>query len=137
MKKVLAISLVLNGAFVVLAGLCWRELTAHAAGGGGTPKGNGDVNGDGEIDISDAVYLVNALFLGGPDLKAIECPPPASKGLPATGQTKCYGIVEGVGWTEVPCDQAECKGQDGAYATGCPSEGRLGADSPKYQHFMS
>ncbi len=28
---------------------------------------NGDVNGDSEIDISDAVYLLKSLFLGGPE----------------------------------------------------------------------
>jgi hypothetical protein len=124
-KKVLAISLALNGAFVVLAVLGWKEFTVHAAGGGGTPKGNGDVNGDGAIDLSDAVYTLSWLFTGGPAPVAIECPPPGSKGaLPATGQTKCYENVGGV-ITEVPCDQAACQGQDGQYAAGCPNEGRF------------
>ncbi len=119
MKKILAVSLLANAA--LLACFSWKELVVHAAGGGGVPLGNGDVNGDGAIDISDAVYLVNALFLGGPDLKAIECPPPAGKGLPATGQTKCYDQSGGI----IECAGATCPGQDGAYVNGCPSEGRF------------
>ncbi len=31
-----------------------------------TARENGDVNGSGRIDLSDAVYLLNTLFLGGP-----------------------------------------------------------------------
>jgi len=119
MRRILLASLVLNGFFVVA--FLWREAPVHA-GGGDKPVGNGDVNGDGSIDITDAVYLLESLFLGGPAPKAIECPPTSGKGLPATGQTKCYGIE---GWTVVFCDQAACPGQDGAYATGCPSEGRF------------
>ena len=67
---------------------------------------NGDVNGNSVIDLSDAVFLLNWLFLGGPP------PVPCCEngtGLPDTGQTKTYG---------------ECFGQDGHYSTGCPSEGR-------------
>jgi hypothetical protein len=124
MKRVIAIGLLVNA--VLLAGILLRkEVVVHAASGGGTPNGNGDVNGDGLLDISDVAYLVNSLYLGGPAPVAIEAPPPAVKGLPATGQTKCYGLVEGQGWFEVPCDQAACQGQDGQYAAGCPSEGRF------------
>jgi hypothetical protein len=47
------------------------------------------------------------------------------KGLPATGQSKCYGFVENVGWTEVPCAEAADPGQDGSYQAGCPMEGRF------------
>lgn len=148
MKKSLAISLLLNMVLALGLGLTWKALTAHAAGGhgGGVPVENGDVNGDGTIDISDAVYILGFLFTGtNGSPVAIECPPDLSakvqdleaqlaackaqqgggKGLPATGQTKCYGIVEGQGWTEVPCDQATCQGQDGQHAAGCPSEGRF------------
>ena len=35
---------------------------------------NGDVNGDQAIDLSDAVYLLQALFLDGPSPVAITCP---------------------------------------------------------------
>jgi len=50
-----------------------------------------------------------------------ECPPPAVKGLPDTGQTKCYDAAG----AETPCDSATCPGQDAVYATGCPSEGHF------------
>lgn len=40
------------------------------------PAGNGDVNGDGSIDIADAIYLINLQFLGGPEPVPIECEPP-------------------------------------------------------------
>ncbi|MBI4603631.1 MAG: DUF1566 domain-containing protein [Planctomycetes bacterium] len=46
-------------------------------------------------------------------------------GLPDTGQTKCWSLVENQGWVEVPCAEAACQGQNGAYATGCPREGRF------------
>ena len=75
-----------------------------------------DVNGDGESDISDAVYLLGWLFLGGPtpDCTTTSAGP---VGLPDTGQTICY---DGNG-TMIPCDSATCAGQDGLYATGCPN----------------
>lgn len=41
------------------------------AGAGGDPAGNGDVNGDGRINIADAIYLVNFLFRSGPGPVAI------------------------------------------------------------------
>ena len=42
----------------------------------GDPADNGDVNGDGEINISDAIYLINWQFLGGPEPLPLECPTP-------------------------------------------------------------
>src|SRR5262245_61819213 len=72
------------------------------------PIGNGDVNGDRAIDISDAVYLLSSLFTGGPAPKALQCQPPASGSpLPDTGQTKCYGDLEGE-WIEQPCESTIC-----------------------------
>ena len=79
------------------------------------------MNGDGTIDISDAVYLLSNLFTGGPAMKPIECPAPAKGRLPATGQTKCYEAT----LAEVACDSGTCPGQDGFYSTGCLSEGRF------------
>jgi hypothetical protein len=119
MKRMIAIGLFLNGA--LLAGVVLKdEVVVHAVGGGaGVPIGNGEVNGDGRIDISDAVYTLSWLFTGGPEPVAIECQPPAAKGLPVTGQTNCFDS-SGV---EIPCDSATCPGQDGAHVTGCPSEG--------------
>ena len=42
---------------------------AGGPGGGAAPLGNGDVNGDGKINVSDAVYLLAHLFTGGPPVK--------------------------------------------------------------------
>ena len=79
MKRFLCFSLVLGAA--VALGLffgqaferAFEEVPAHAddvvAGeqgqGGVTVSGNGDVNGDGARDLSDAIYLLTFLFQGG------------------------------------------------------------------------
>jgi hypothetical protein len=93
--------------------------------GGGVVKcstQNGDVNADGKIDLADPVTILGHLFLGSPTVLEQLCAPPAAPcGLPDTGQTKCYD-ASGV---EIPCDSASCPGQDGSYASGCPSEGRF------------
>ena len=105
---------------------------AGGPGGGAAPLGNGDVNGDGKINVSDAVYLLAHLFTGGPPVKPIECPPVQPAGvLPDTGQSMCYDFAPNQGWVPVSCDDhAEClgrraQGQDAAYNTGCPSERRF------------
>lgn len=75
MKRSLSTSLVL-GATVVLGWFCWQafeEGPARADGavageqgqGGVTVSGNGDVNGDNDLDLSDAIYLLAHLFQGG------------------------------------------------------------------------
>ena len=97
----------------------------HAGGAGGgvvcAPE-NGDVNGDSQIDLGDAITILGHLFLGGPTSLLPPCSPPAAApALPATGQSKCY---EADG-REVACDVSTCPGQDGAYAPGCPPEGRF------------
>jgi hypothetical protein len=68
MRREFAIALLAFAA--VLVGICGF---ANAEDGGGISVGNGDVNGDGTIDISDAVYLLSSLFLGGKAPVAIEC----------------------------------------------------------------
>ena len=85
-----------------------------------TPSGNGDVNGSGSIDISDAIYLLTYLFGEGPEPVEIDggngsCP------LPATGQTTCYNEAGG----EIDCTSVEYPGQDGFYQKGYPTEGRF------------
>ena len=67
MKKLLCWLLVCN--LVLLIGRSLQDLVAGAAGrGAGAPTvQNGDVNGDGGRDISDAISLLNWLFLGGPE----------------------------------------------------------------------
>ena len=92
----------------------------------GTPSGNGDVNGDGRIDIADAIYLLGYLFANGPKPGAIACdscctPVYPSQDLPATGQRECYASNGAL----VPCGSVEWPGQDGFYQAGCPSAGRF------------
>lgn len=47
---------------------------AQDPGGGAGATVNGDVNGDGGRDISDAVYMLNWLFVGGPAPVSLNCP---------------------------------------------------------------
>jgi type VI secretion system secreted protein VgrG len=64
--------LILVVSVTVLAAARWSHLVrAGAQGGGGVATDNGDVNGDGSRDLSDAVYLINWLFLGGREPVAI------------------------------------------------------------------
>jgi len=78
MKRSLYFSLIL-GTGVVLGSFfvrpferAFEEVPAHAAGGRGqgagaiVVSGNGDVNGDNGLDLSDAIYLLAHLFQGGP-----------------------------------------------------------------------
>ena len=61
----------------LVLGLClytW-SCTSHVVFGGVPGEGgNGDVNGDGDRDISDAVYLLRWIFQGGPQPVEITCP---------------------------------------------------------------
>ena len=97
-------------------------VTTLLLGGGyqATNYDNGDVNGDGGIDISDPIYLLAYLFEGGPE-------PVTIHGLiPATGQTECYEFTLGPGWESVPCDDPSVtQGQDGSTQIGAPLEGRF------------
>lgn len=55
------------------------------------PCCNGDVNGDGNMDLSDAIYMLTYLFADGSEPLAIKCPGTiVSHELPATGQTIWY-----------------------------------------------
>jgi len=65
MKKLLVFALLLNA--LLLAGRFWQELTANAQQACPAGTANGDVNGDGLRDISDAIGMLNWLFLGGPE----------------------------------------------------------------------
>jgi len=119
--KHLATALLVLGAALAAGHAGRKELKADAGGGGGVPAGNGDVNGDGSIDVSDAVRLLDGLFQGGPPPVPIECPSAEGKGLPATGAQYCYDDEGAL----LPCDDAAFPGQDGAYRAGCPLEGRF------------
>jgi hypothetical protein len=124
MKKLLAVAVAFPvvGFVCFMAGAMWSGgLTVQAEGdghGAGTASGNGDVNGDKKIDVSDVIYTLNWLFGDGPSPTPIECPP---AGLPVTGQTKCFDDA----WAEIPCDSADFPGQDGFYRAGCRGEGRF------------
>src|ERR1044071_7849259 len=112
MRKLLSISVTIN--LGLLVAFAWKPLfqspTASAAGV--VALKNGDANGDGKIDISDAIFLLGWLFQNG------EPPVPiVPAGLTATGQTKCYDDQG----TEIPCDSTAFPGQDGLYQAGCPT----------------
>ena len=59
------------------------------------------------------------------DFCLVELATATSRGLPDTGQTRCYGFDPHLGWVPIPCGEAACPGQDGWYATGCPTESRF------------
>lgn len=86
------------------------------------PCCNGDVNGDGVIDLSDAIGILSYLFGqgGAPVAITVEDKSPNGPSLPATGQHTCYNLV----WPAIACDTAEFPGQDGFYQSGCPMLGR-------------
>jgi hypothetical protein len=152
MNKVLVVLGVLVVGFV--AGILFRvEPTGAVAQGQGEGEAAGhagdefclDANGDGQVDLSDPVFILGFLFRGNP--ASVDCSTPpheaphlreriacleadlaqcqtelARRGqLPATGQTKCYDAAG----AEIPCDSATCTGQDGLYRAGCPSASRF------------
>ncbi len=107
-------------AFVIMIGQLMLGSTAAAAD---TDEGfvvvNGDVNADGGADVSDAITLLNHLFIGTPmQLTPLSLVP---AGIPDTGQTGCYDDAA----RPVDCDSSAWPGQDAFYATGCPSEDRF------------
>jgi hypothetical protein len=96
-------------------------------GQGAATLGNGDVNGDDTIDLSDAIYLLAFLFQGGPEPEA--CPGSGSGGgldvdnigrLTSTLTTSFLHIdcfEEGLpdDWSKEDCAVVTCPGQDGFY----------------------
>ena len=99
---------------------CVGDRTASANGG---PCSTGDVNGDGSVDIGDAIYILTYLFGDGPEPVPL-APACRPRGLPATGQVHCYdstGIL-----ADCPSNTADALyGQDGFYQAGCPMKGRF------------
>jgi hypothetical protein len=71
---------------------------------------NGDVNSDRNVDLSDSIAILGNLFLGNPRKLSPLCLSPASACLPDTGSL---------------CEKSDCGAEDGAYATGCPMDGRF------------
>lgn len=114
MRKSVSISVIIVAGFVV--GRISHELTARAQEGGPDAERSplcGDVNVDGVLDLSDPVFVLEHLFLGGPPP---ECPPShAELCSPATtGQTVCYDTAGNI----VDCNDKTHPGQDAAYQTG-------------------
>ena len=117
-----ALLLVSGGGLIVNA-----DCPSGCPGTPGTPCDNGDVNADGELNISDPIYLLSFLFLGDPEPVPISCDPcdpclPRASALPATCQASCYAIDCN---NVLACDNTDFPGQDGFTKAGCAREGRF------------
>jgi hypothetical protein len=82
---------------------------AGLVGGGGATLGNGDVNGDNSLDLSDAIYLLTHLFQGGP--APLACP-----GTPLT-ETSCDNNFDDDEDGDTDCADSDCTGDPA-----CPVE---------------
>ena len=65
MRKLLVIALLVNAALLTV--ITFQEFSGVEAGGEPVATENGDTNGDGVRDLSDAVALLSWLFQGGPE----------------------------------------------------------------------
>jgi hypothetical protein len=75
MRKQIVVSTLFFGVFLVSVS-CGKILRAQENEWSGFPaRENGDANGDWSLDVSDPVYLLSYLFLGGPAPVPIECLP--------------------------------------------------------------
>lgn len=64
---------------LAIVALAWTLVPAQS---GGKPRvSSGDVNGDGGVDIGDAVYLLDHLFQSGPAPVDLPCPPTGVSGV--------------------------------------------------------
>jgi hypothetical protein len=125
------------------------ELTRNPGQGAGV-AGNGDVNGDLTLDLSDAIYLLSFLFQGGPAPEPCLNQPETDCGnmmdddndgdtdcadSDCTGDVSCpepdSSLLPDTGQTIcftnagifLDCVATDpCGGQDGFYATGCASD---------------
>jgi hypothetical protein len=126
MKNVLA-GLLLLGVGVAVGRFEGGASPAEAVGaqGGGVAScaaKNGDVNGDGNVDMSDPVTILGNLFLGSPAVLVPLCSAQGGGGLPDTGQTQCFSC-EGVSRCDVILPVGSpLFGQDSRVRTGCPND---------------
>ncbi len=102
MRKILLPALLL-GCFI-LAGRFLFEMAGDAQAGLEATK-NGDVNASGDIDLSDAVYLINWLFLGGPAPAAIAGAPELEERLAAV-EKRLEELAGGIPAGEAPEEAA-------------------------------
>jgi hypothetical protein len=83
---------------------------------------NGDVNASGAVDLADAVTILGNLFLGNPAELLPLCASSAARGLPDTGQARCF-TCEGVSRCDVLLPpNSPLFGQDSRVNTGCPND---------------
>lgn len=80
----------------------------------------GDVNTDGAFDVSDPIFMLKALFLGGP---LPQCSP--QRDVPHTGQVLCSSWPANDGFVDCETGNVLQPGQDGSFQSGCPLEGRF------------
>jgi len=112
-----------------------RTWEGPAAGGGAATLGNGDVNGDNSLDLSDAVYLLTHLFQGGdapvpcpgaPVTEtnctdgddndsdgATDCADPDCNADPSCEETVCDDNIDDDLDGDTDCDDSDCAGADG------------------------
>jgi len=103
----------------------WSRAEAGGVGGGGVEKCaaiNGDVNASGAVDLADAVTILGNLFLGNPTELVPLCASSGARGLPDTGQRRCF-TCEGVSRCDVALPLGSpLFGQDSRVNTGCPND---------------
>jgi hypothetical protein len=75
---------------------------------------DGDINGDGKEDLTDAIHLLTDLFIR-------PQPPVPLCGLPPTGVKYCWNDRG----DRIPCENTNYPRQDGFVRAGGPSEGRF------------
>ncbi|MEM7261538.1 MAG: DUF1566 domain-containing protein [Planctomycetota bacterium] len=114
MRTLLLVSLALN-AFLLLR--TDRPVEAEASEDS-LVVSSADANGDSRVDISDAVYILDFLFAGGPRPQPIGCA--AEPIVAGTGQVGCYDD-EG---QSIDCDDPRFPGQDGSL-NDCDGENRF------------
>ena len=71
MKKAITFSMIFGAGFFAAVVLLLGRSQAAKVGGGAVATQTGDVNGDGVIDLSNAVYTLVYLFQGGPEPVAL------------------------------------------------------------------
>ena len=95
MRK-LAVSMLVLGLVLVAS---WGELPADHGSLPLVAFHNGDVNGSTIVDLSDAVYLLDWMFTGGPDPVPLDCEPLTQTG--KNGQPIHNGDVDGSGAVDI------------------------------------
>lgn len=121
MRKSLLLGSVCLNLVIIAAYLVLRQTESVVAEKEGLARPDGDVNGDGSTDVTDAIHLLSFLFQSGPP------PAPVAESravLPVTGQMKCYDGLRG---DEIPCPAPGMPffGQDASYLKGIPHDFEL------------